>query len=76
MPEETKEMTKAEAKKILASLEDEIRKISEFGRAFLDSNLAERTILLLIRDTTGVCLTDIRRVLCAAAKLDKTYLKK
>jgi hypothetical protein len=76
MAEEEKEMTKAEVKRVLASLEEEIRKLSELGRAFWTSKLKERAILLLLRDMTGICLTDLKTVLRAIAQLDTKYLKK
>lgn len=52
-----------------------IVEIAEGARKLLGSRLKERAVLVLLKDATGETLETIRRVLNAAASLDKTYLK-
>ena len=55
-----------------------VTSIQEVAAAFKkikDSKLKERVILLLIKDATGLGLSEIEQVINAAAHLDKRYLK-
>lgn len=77
MPEEEKEkkLSQKEVKEILASLEGEIRELAKIGKVLEDSNLTRRTILLILRDATGLGMRSIEDVLDALATLDRAYLK-
>lgn len=50
--------------------------IAEAVRKLLAAGLKKRAILVLLRDSSGVGMSEIDRVLTAAAELDKTYVTK
>lgn len=60
----------------LKILADEIVKVSQAAQSILNSRLTNRAILLLIKDRTGLPMNDIDKVLCAAADLEKQFIKK
>lgn len=52
-----------------------IQDVSDAVKKLQNSKVKERVILLLIRDSTNLPLTDIQTVLNAAAQLKSKYLK-
>ncbi len=70
-----KKLTQREVRDVLATLETEIRKLSEIGKVLAKSNFKKRTICLLLRDFTGVPMQDIASILDALPQMDKYYLK-
>lgn len=52
-----------------------IQDVSEAFKKLQSSKVKERVILLLIRDSTNLPLTDIQQILNAAAQLKAKYLK-
>jgi hypothetical protein len=54
------------------------KSIIEISAAFKKMNscsLKPRTVFLLIKDMTGISMSDIEKVLNAAASLEKTFVK-
>lgn len=64
-----------EAPQAVEVMERAIVEIAEGTRKMLGGRLNERAILTLLKDATHVDKTVIKRVLDAAATLDKAYLK-
>jgi hypothetical protein len=52
-----------------------IQEVSDVFKKLQASKVKERVILLLIRDSTNLPLTDIQQVLNAASQLKSKYLK-
>ena len=64
---------------IMMSLEDlahAIEKMSDLGESIKKSRLSERALLILIKDLTGVKMSDIEHVLDALPRLKERYLAK
>lgn len=59
----------------LEAIADHVAVIAEVGKMIKNSRLKERAILLLLKDATGLSMTDISRVLDALPKLEMKYLK-
>lgn len=49
--------------------------LSAAGRALLNSRLKKRTLMLLLKDASGVSLHQIEKILDALPQLEKEYLK-
>ena len=54
---------------------EEIRKLTKAIRVFRDGPLSERCILILLRDITGLSLSDIKNVLDGIDSLEDHFLK-
>ena len=68
----SKEITQDEMfEPIITAIQD----VSDAVKKLQNSKVKERVILLLIRDSTNLPLTDIQAVLNAAAQLKSKYLK-
>ena len=68
----SKEITQDEMfEPIITAIQD----VSDAIKKLQNSKVKERVILLLIRDSTNLPLTDIQTVLNAAAQLKTKYLK-
>jgi hypothetical protein len=52
-----------------------IVKISECAKSLQNSGLSERAILLLLRDASGVGMSDIKSVLDSMSQLERLYLR-
>lgn len=52
-----------------------IQDVADAVKKIQTSKVKDRVILLLIKDQTGLSLTDIQQVLSAAANLKAKYLK-
>lgn len=52
-----------------------IQEVSDAFKKLQNSKVKERVILLLIKDSTNLSLSDIQSVLNAAAQLKSKYLK-
>jgi len=74
--EEKPKLTQKEIREKLAGLETEIFNLAKIGKAIRESNFKERAILVLLRDMTGLSMTDIKSVLDSIWMLDIKYLKK
>lgn len=72
---EIKVTTKEEAMPDLEILAEHIKQLSELGKKLKNSKLKENTILLLIKDHTGIPKHQIKRILDALPELEKIYLK-
>lgn len=60
---------------VFAEIVTSIESVADAAQQIKSSQLKPRTIYLLIKDITGIPLSDIEKVLDAAAGLKKTYLK-
>ena len=56
-------------------LAESIVKLSKFGEQLKSTKLKERTILLLLHDTTKVPMREIKTILDALPTLAKKYIK-
>lgn len=59
----------------LELLAEHVAKLASIGKQLKASKLKERLILLLLKDMTGISMTDIGEVLKALPKLEQRYLK-
>lgn len=59
----------------LLELAGAIEKLSKVGEALRDSRLSEKAILLLLSNMTSLSQRDVKAVLDALPKLEKTFLK-
>lgn len=59
----------------LDTLGEEIRKVSQIGKAITASKFKRKGLVLLLAEISGVNRTDINKVLDALPELEKEYLK-
>lgn len=57
-------------------IEEQVRKLSQMGKAMSSTRLTNKAVLLLVRGAVpSVRMTDIKKVLDILPKLEKIYLK-
>lgn len=71
LPGVTIKSDETEADVLAAAIVD----VAKSARKLLGSKLSKRAITVLLNNSCKVSQADIERVLCAAANLDKTFLK-
>lgn len=60
----------------LYEVRDEIKKFADIGKKLKATGLKERAILVLLRDMTGLPMTQVKAVLLALENFGDEYLKK
>lgn len=61
--------------KITSAIVEDIKRVSEHTKILFQSGLTENAYVILISEMTGVNRTEVRKVLQALPKLEKTYIK-
>jgi hypothetical protein len=59
----------------LENLTEEIRKVSQLGKAIRDSKLTQKALVILLAEMSNVSRPDIRIILNNLPLLEKEYLK-